>query len=78
MKGETAQAFTDAEQAYAKLRTTRSPRLPDLMYLLAELYSSRAEHAKAKELLRVILERYPSSDAAILARKKLQQLATLQ
>jgi len=68
-------ARSDAEAAWQLLRSSRSQRRPDVLYLLAELYILRGDRERARQYLQMLAESFPSSDAAILARRKLQQLA---
>jgi len=68
-------ARLDAEAAWQLLRSSRSQRRPDLLYLLAELYVLRGVRERARQYPQMLAESLPSSDAAILAHRKLQQLA---
>ena len=68
-------ARSDAEAAWQLLRSIRSQRRPDVLYLLAELYVVRGDRERARQYLQMLAESFSSSDAAILARRKLQQLA---
>lgn len=74
--GRLNSALKDAEDSWKLLQTTQSPRRADAMYLLADIYDRQGEVERARSLLRALIERFPSSDAAILARRKLQQLMT--
>lgn len=67
-------ALRDAEAAWKLLGTTELPIRADLQYLLAELYSERGDFERARLYLRATIEQFPRSDAAILARRKLQQI----
>jgi len=71
-------AHADAEMALTLLEKSKSALHADAMYLLAEIESNQGNGERARQLLRTILERYPRSDAAILARRKLQLLMVSQ
>ncbi len=68
-------ARRDAETSWQLLRSITSPRRPDVLYLLAELSAEQGERDRARQYLQSLTESFPSSDAAILARRKLQQMA---
>jgi TolA-binding protein len=68
-------AQRDADAAWQLVRSSNSPRRPDLLYLLAELSAEQGERDRARQYLQSLIESFPSSDAAILARRKLQQMA---
>lgn len=68
-------AHRDAEAAWQLLRSSNSPRRPDVLYLLAVLSAEQGERDRARQHLQSLIESFPSSDAAILARRKLQQMA---
>lgn|GEM_PF-985171 len=68
-------ARRDADAAWQLVRSSTSPRRPDLLYLLAELSAEQGERDRARQYLQSLIESFPSSDAAILARRKLQQMA---
>jgi TolA-binding protein len=74
MLNEYEAARTDAQEALKLLQKEQSSLQADAMYLLAEIESTRGEMERALQLLRTILERFPKTDAAILARRKLQLL----
>ncbi len=74
MSGDAASARSDAEVAAKLLQDSKSPLQPDVLYLLAELENDRGNAERARQLLRTILERFPQSNAALLARRKLQLL----
>ncbi|MCS6999316.1 MAG: tetratricopeptide repeat protein [Candidatus Kapabacteria bacterium] len=71
-------AAIDGEAAWKLLQQTNSPRRADLLYLLAELYEKEGNTERARESLRTLLERFPLSEVAILARRKIQQLAIVK
>ncbi|MCX7929673.1 MAG: tetratricopeptide repeat protein [Chlorobi bacterium] len=74
MLSQYNRAAEDVESALARLRGSNSPRAADTHYLLAEIAAAQGDVERAKQLLRSLLERYPHTEAAILARRKLQQL----
>jgi TolA-binding protein len=74
MLNEYEAARTDAQEALKLLQKEQSSLQADAMYLLAEIESTHGEMERALQLLRTILERFPKTDAAILARRKLQLL----
>lgn len=75
LQHQSDDALRDAEAGWKLLSsTTEVPIRADLQYLLAELYSERGDSQRARSYLRAIIEQFPRSDAAILARRKLQQL----
>lgn len=68
-------AHSDAEAAWQLVRSSTSPRRPDVLYLLAEISAERGDRDRTLQYLQTLIESFPSSDAAILARRKLQQMA---
>ncbi len=74
MSGDAGSARSDADIAAKLLQDSKSPLRPDVLYLLAEVENDRGNAERARQLLRTILEQFPQSNAALLARRKLQLL----